>query len=153
MLIMPRLTPLSISFVIVATALFVSCSLLEPSAVDVPAGIYSGSYTMILRDTATSKITQQTAGDVTLEVKSDKQYVFTPKYSHTLAPPASSGVFTLVYRKITFSDRSPTGSTTATNSELLKGDYEYTFDGQNLVMTQKDDARMTTRQFFLLRGN
>lgn len=63
-------------------------------------------------------------------------------------PLTGNGTYTLKYRLVTLTDRVTRASTTNT-THLINGDYVYTFDGMNLVMTQEQGS--VKKQLFLLK--
>ncbi len=133
--------------------LLVSCSsLFAPSPVDIPAGAYQGEYTVVPDvSTATTTSAEYSKSNVSISFTTDNTYAITPLEPGTAASPEESkGNYSLEYRKIKFSDRSPLDKV-IDPARLITGEFEYTFDGTNLIMTQVDKTSNRKRQFFLLR--
>ncbi len=117
--------------------------------VEIPTGSYQGQYTF----------TSKTPGD-TLGIRSGlSEIVLTMNATlktYNLAPVgdssrilSSQGAYKLAFRKIIFTDRSM--KTVPDIALLLNGEFVYTYDGANLVITQNDAATNREKTFYLIR--
>jgi hypothetical protein len=123
-----------------------ACALFEPQPVNIPDGLYEGEYTATYKDKPPTNRTETGSVSVTLS----KGTFTIQSASKPDIVPQGKGNYSLKYRQITFDDR--TERTTPFDTlRLVNGNYVYTFDGANLVMTQDDDERKISRQMFVFR--
>lgn len=135
---------------VLGTSWFAGCSdeILNPP-VEIPSGEYRGQYTLTHNNPADTLGLRGGLSEITLSINSTlKTYSLTP-FGDSSRILSSQGAYKLAYRKITFTDRSM--KTVSDMSLLLNGEFTYTFDGANLVLTQSDATTKRERSFFLLR--
>lgn len=138
------------SFFVLGTAWLSGCSddVLNPP-VEIPTGDYQGQYTLSRGNPSDTIGVRNGMNEVILTINATLK-------TYRLAPIGDSsnivsgqGIYKLAYRKITFTDRSM--KTVPDISLLLNGEYVYTFDGSNLVISQNDAATKREKAFYLVR--
>lgn len=118
--------------------------------VDIPSGEYQGQYALSHNNPADTLGLRSGVSEITLSINSTlKTYSLKP-FGDSSRILSSQGAYKLAYRKITFTDRSM--KTVSDMALLLNGEFTYTFDGVNLVITQSDAATKREKSFFLLRA-
>lgn len=143
--------PFLFSLVVFGASWLAGCSddILNPP-VDIPSGEYQGQYTLLHNNPADTVGLRSGVSEITLSFNSAlKTYSLKP-FSDSSRILSSQGAYKLAYRKITFTDRSM--KTVSDTALLLNGEFTYTFDGANLVLTQSDAATKREKSFFLLRA-
>jgi hypothetical protein len=140
--------------VLVCAVAFSACSIFEPPPVSIPSRDYRGQYSLLRRDSADVRA----AGGVNLEafdVILTTQQINSTSGRYTIAlqdgrtvPPAGSGTYSLRLRRITFTP-APVFATNALHT--LSGEFEYTFDGTNLVINREEFSPNRQRSLFLSR--
>jgi hypothetical protein len=112
--------------------------------VDIRAGLYEGEFSVV-RNTPSGMMLGTWRTQVRFSNGLNFQVLPTSADS---IPLSGNGTYTLRYRLITLTDRVSRSRTPSPDS-LISGEYVYTFDGTNLVMTQEQDG--VRRQLFLNR--
>jgi hypothetical protein len=142
------------ALVVVLSVVLASCSIFEPPPVNIPSRDYRGQYSLLRRDSAEVRA----AGGVNLEAfdvilttqqisSTSGRYTLTLQDGRTV-PPAGSGTYSLRLRRITFTP-APAFATNALH--VLSGEFEYTFDGTNLVINREEFSPNRQRSLFLSR--
>jgi hypothetical protein len=123
-----------------------SCDLFAPPPVKIPDGTYEGDYTLTYKDPAGNRTE---TGQISIVFSKGTNFAV-QALSKPEIIPQGQGTFSLKYRQITFADHTERTGAFDT-ARVVNGDFVYTFDGTNLVMTQEDDTRKIARQMFVFR--
>lgn len=119
-----------------------SCSVFEPAPVEISYGVYQGEHSVTFKDSADIKRYGGVlfSHDIRMTFKKETLYNFDSVIvAGATVMPVSNGYYTLKYRKITFNDNTPATGGIKDHPLLLKEEWEYTFDGRNLVMYTEND--------------
>lgn len=137
-------------FFTLGTVCLMGCSddILNPP-VEIPTGSYQGQYTFTRQNASDTLGVGTGMSEIVLTMNAAlKTYSLTPVGDSSIIV-SSLGAYKLAFRKITFTDRSMKMMPNA--SLLLNGEFVYTFDGTNLVITQNDVATNREKTFYLIR--
>jgi hypothetical protein len=137
-------------FSTLGTVCLTGCSddILNPP-VEIPTGSYQGQYTFTRKNPGDTLGIRGGLSEIVLTMNATlKTYSLAP-VGDSSRILSSQGAYKLAFRKITFTDRSM--KTVPDVSLLLNGEFVYTFDGANLVITQNDAATNREKTFYLIR--
>lgn len=119
-----------------------SCSIFEPTPVEISYGVYQGEHSVTFKDSADIKRYGGILFSHSMRMVFKKETLYNFDSTTTAGAtviPVSNGYYTLRYRKITFNDTTPSSNGIQGHPLLLKGEWEYTFDGRNLVFFSETD--------------
>ncbi len=125
-------------------------SIFDPPPQNIPTGEYRGQYTLLRSNPSDTSIRRGVYTEVSMAFvvnSTTRTYRITPTDTSFL--PASEGAYTLRYGRITLRDRSQ--RTFRDPSLVLNGEFIYTFDGNSLVLSQKDSVRRREYGLIMMR--
>jgi hypothetical protein len=117
----------------------------------IPSAEYRGTFSLTLPDTSDAAGFRElfVERDVTLVLNdANRTYNVVPTRDSSVVV-SSEGLYALTFRTITLRDKSARPASDA--SRIMQGDFVYTFDGQNLILSQESIGPKRKRVLTLLR--